>query len=211
MSVTSISQHAPHVKRGDIVYIEREIEEPRGHEQLPGRPGIIVHNGHCTHMIVYLTTREDRVNDQGGLHVRINSAAKPSIALCDQIKTVDARRVGRLYGHITDEEDRQIAAAMCRALGIEQPTSRPEELQALPVAVQEVMAAEEKKERQQPLQKLLEAEAKAQAWEKVALQLLRGGCHRCTSKLKSGIWTGCLKAWLSLPAVETARPAWSVS
>ena len=31
-----------HYRRGDIVYIEREIEETKGHEQLPGRPAVIV-------------------------------------------------------------------------------------------------------------------------------------------------------------------------
>lgn len=74
-------------------------------------------------MVVYLTTKRDRP-DPGGLHIEIGSAPKPSIALCDQIKTVDTRRLDKCCGHVTDEEMEQIEDAIRRALGLEEETPR---------------------------------------------------------------------------------------
>ena len=76
-------------------------------------------------MVVYLTTKRDRP-DPAGLHIEIGSAPKPSIALCDQIKTVDTRRLDKCCGHVTDEEMAQIDDAIRRALGLEEEAPRTE-------------------------------------------------------------------------------------
>lgn len=143
-------------RRGDIVYIEREIDDTQGHEQRPGRPGIIVSNAAGeTCMVVYLTTNEARLTDDT-LHIKISTAARPSVALCDQIKTVDARRLGRWFGRITDAEAAALDRAMKKAL-IMQDAPRPET-------------------ETEQLQKLLtEARAEAKAWKEIALQFCGGG------------------------------------
>lgn len=147
-------------RRGDIVYVEREIEETKGHEQLPGRPAVIVSNatsGTC--MVVYLTTNEAKATD-GTLHVRISTAARPSVALCDQIKTVDVRRLGRWYGHVTQTEAEAIDRAMLKAL-----------------AMQDAAQAKTEEEKLQGL--LLAARAEAKAWKEIALKFAGGGGTLC--------------------------------
>lgn len=103
--------------RGDIVYIEREVDDT--------------------------------------LHIKISTAARPSVVLCDQIKTVDARRLGRWFGRITDAEATALDRAMKKAL-IMQDAPRPETETG-------------------QLQKLLtEARAEAKAWKEIALQFCGG-------------------------------------
>lgn len=147
-------------RRGDIVYVEREIEATKGHEQLPGRPAVIVSNatsGTC--MVVYLTTNEAKATDST-LHVRISTAARPSVALCDQIKTVDVRRLGRWYGHVTQAEAEAIDRAMLKAL-----------------AMQDAAQAKTEEEKLQGL--LLAARAEAKAWKEIALKFAGGGGTLC--------------------------------
>lgn len=169
-------------RRGDIVYVEREIEETKGHEQLPGRPAVIVSGAAGdTCMVVYLTTNEARATDST-LHVRISTAARPSVALCDQIKTVDVRRLGSWYGHVTQAEAEEIDRAMLKAL-----------------VMQDVRPAQTEEQRLQGL--LLEARAEAKAWKEIALKF--GGGHpvkvleherrkektKCCKKIDCTTWT----------------------
>ncbi len=142
-------------RRGDIVYIEREIEQTQGHEQMPGRPAIIVSSverGTC--MVAYLTTNEARATDSD-VHIRIRTAARPSVALCDQIKTVDTRRLGNFYGHVTEDEMEAVKRAMAKALGLviqEKTISK---------------AGEDEKMKEQ----LIEAKAEAKVWKEVTLKI----------------------------------------
>lgn len=118
--VTSMTK-LKNIARGDIYYVDREPETPKGHEQWAGRPAIIVSDFHTggdnTCMVVYLTTNKTRP-DPDKVHVEINSAPKPSIALCNQIKTIDAKCLGRYCGHLTDLEMAAVNAAMARALSL---------------------------------------------------------------------------------------------
>lgn len=122
--VTSMFENR-HIDRGDMYYVEREATPTRGHEQRPGRPAIIVSNFHAgggnTCMVVYLTTNHDRP-DPDGVCVEIGSAPKPSVAICNQIKTVDTRFLGRYCGHVTDQEMAEVNDAMIRALALEAAT-----------------------------------------------------------------------------------------
>lgn len=164
-------------ERGGIYYIEREQEKPLGHEQWSGRPGIVVSagGGGYTCMVVYLTTREDRP-DPDGVHVEINSAAKPSRALCDQVKTVDVRFLGRYFGHITDEEERAVTDAVRRALGI--PGADEDDEEEYPNAYEDEerrkvwRVDEPNKEIDGLIAELTKAKADADAWQRVALHLM---------------------------------------
>ena len=157
------------ITRGDIYYVERDMEISRGHEQQPGRPGVIVSDfsagGGNTCMVVYLTTKRDRP-DPGGLHIEIGSAPKPSIALCDQIKTVDTRRLDKCCGHVTDEEMAQIDDAIRRALGLEEEAPRNT---YAPKPWRDVRRAAETDQLEE---QLAEAKEQAESWRRMALHLM---------------------------------------
>ena len=74
------------IYRGEIYYIyETEVS---GNEQAGGRPGIIISNDVGNEhspvvIVVYLTTREKKPLPT---HVKINTADKPSTALCEQCR-----------------------------------------------------------------------------------------------------------------------------
>lgn len=106
------------INRGDIFYIHRE--ETVGSEQHSGRPAIIVSNAECNENssvveIVFLTCKHKRPLPT---HVKIESVGRRSTALCEQITSVDVCRLGDYKGHVTDEEMRQVDAALMCSLGL---------------------------------------------------------------------------------------------
>lgn len=106
------------VHRGEIYYIY-ETEVTRN-EQAGGRPGIIISNDVGNEhspvaIVVYLTTREKKPLPT---HVKINSAEKPSTALCEQIETVYKGRIGKYIGQITDTEQKNLDKALAVSIGI---------------------------------------------------------------------------------------------
>ena len=108
------------VKRGEIFYIERSYTQV-GSEQSDGRPAIIVSNdinnaNSYTAEVVYLTTQPK--NDLP-THVEIRSAKKQSTALCEQVTTVAAERIGDYIGTCSDSEMKAIDTALCISLGID--------------------------------------------------------------------------------------------
>lgn len=52
-------------------------------------------------------------------HVRITSAPRESIALCEQINSVDTERIGNYCGHLTDKEMSEVDRALAVSLGID--------------------------------------------------------------------------------------------
>ena len=100
------------IKRGEIYYIHAESSE--GSEQNGGRPGVVVSNDTGNLYapvieVVYLTSRPKKPMPT---HVEIQSAPRPSIALCEQIHTVDKARVGDYAGCITEDEQRGVDNAL---------------------------------------------------------------------------------------------------
>lgn len=76
------------VYRGEIYYVLPEGNEV-GCEQRSGRPGIVVSNNlnnknAATVEVVYLTTKEKKPLIT---HVFVDSAQRPSTAICEQITT----------------------------------------------------------------------------------------------------------------------------
>lgn len=107
------------IRRGDIYYIQKGVS--CGSEQIAGRPGIIVSNNKCNEVsgvveVVFLTTQEKRPMPT---HVRITSAPRESIALCEQINSVDTERIGNYCGHLTDKEMSEVDRALAVSLGID--------------------------------------------------------------------------------------------
>lgn len=106
------------VYRGEIYYIHET--EVTGNEQAGGRPGIIISNDVGNEhspvvIVVYLTTREKKPLPT---HVKINTAEKPSTALCEQIETVYKGRIGKYIGQITDTEQKNLDKALAVSIGI---------------------------------------------------------------------------------------------
>lgn len=110
-------------RRGDVFYVESFVTT--GSEQRPGRPAIIVSNEKGNQYsnvveVVYMTTRP---KPSLPTHVSIYSSRTPSIALCEQITTVDKSRIGDYMCTLTPGELRQVEKAMIASLGFlyEQP------------------------------------------------------------------------------------------
>jgi mRNA-degrading endonuclease toxin of MazEF toxin-antitoxin module len=106
-------------KRGDIYYIRGT--ETTGSEQGGNRPAVIVSNNTGNHHapvveVVYLTTKRKTTIPT---HVYINSARRPSIALCEQIVTVCKSRLKEHIGSVTVAEMRKIDRALQTSLGIQ--------------------------------------------------------------------------------------------
>lgn len=106
------------VYRGEIYYVHET--EVTGSEQTGGRPAVIVSNDigneHSPIVeVVYLTTQEKKPLPT---HVSINSAARPSTALCEQISTVHKSRLGSYVGQALEPEMNSIDKALGISLGL---------------------------------------------------------------------------------------------
>ena len=91
-----------------------------GHEQRGDRPAVIVSNNvgneHSPVVeVVYLTTQQKKPLPT---HVQIYSSPKASIAMCEQIATVDKCRLYNLIGRVTEDELQRINRALVISLGI---------------------------------------------------------------------------------------------
>lgn len=106
------------IRRGDIFYIHKY--PVIGSEQEAGRPGIIVsneaNNRHSgTVEVVFLTTQ---AKAELPTHVHIESAARPSTALCEQVTTVSIERLGDYGGRLTEREMTQVDIALLISLDL---------------------------------------------------------------------------------------------
>ncbi len=105
--------------RGEIFYIHNESKYS-GNEQGGYRPAVIVSNDIGNNVapileVVYLTTQEKKPLPT---HVKICSAKYPSIALCEQIDTVNKDKVGDYIGQCSMAEMKKIDAALAVSIGI---------------------------------------------------------------------------------------------
>lgn len=103
--------------RGDIYFVEKF--QTFGSGQWSGRPAVIVSgdlNSHnSTVVAVYLTTQPKR---DMPTHVPIQATGIPSTAICEQVHTVDCRRLGRFCGKCSEAEMQAIDAALRVSLGL---------------------------------------------------------------------------------------------
>lgn len=113
------SEEEREFKRGEIYYIARTLTT--GSEIATGRPAIIVSNSEINmHMntveVVYLTTRPREIFPS---HVVIKSSGVLSTAICEQISTVDIKRIKNKVGECTPEEMEKIDIALLSSLGLD--------------------------------------------------------------------------------------------
>ena len=137
------------MKRGDIYYVNSNYQEV-GSETRGGRPAVIVSNEKNnetsdTVEIVYMTTK---TKTDLPTHVVTRRAPKISTVLCEQITTVDKKRLGDWIGAVSDNELAEIDSALAISLGIdfatlpgkrtEEPAKEPEAPQAEPASNKEL-------------------------------------------------------------------------
>lgn len=110
------------VKRGDIYYIKSDDKHPEvGAEIWSERPAIIVSNNATNKLdgavcIVYMST--SKAKQTSPVHVLITSDNRNTMALCEQIHTVDKSRLMQKLGKITEKEKEKIDKALAMSLGI---------------------------------------------------------------------------------------------
>lgn len=118
------------IKRGDVFYVEREDTEV-GSEQRSGRPAIVVSNNAQNStsdvvQVVYLTTKP---KTDLPTHVTIRSTNLVSIALCEQICSIDISRLGDWKCTCSDTEMEAVNAALATSLALDlrykTPTDAP--------------------------------------------------------------------------------------
>lgn len=86
-----------------------------------GRPAIIVSNDEGNKAsdiveVVYLTSERKK---ELPTHAEINSAVKPSTAICEQITTVSKQRLGLYVGRLTEAEMTAVEKAIKISLGLQ--------------------------------------------------------------------------------------------
>lgn len=107
------------ILRGEIYYVYPAGST--GSEQSSGRHAIIVSNDKANLYspvveVVYLTTAEKK---QLPTHCTITSSTKPSTAMCEQVHSIDVRRLGQFIAKCTAHEMIDIDAALIASLGLE--------------------------------------------------------------------------------------------
>lgn len=115
-------ESAAKVQRGEIYYID--IPYATGHEMEKSRPGIIVSCKALNDTSPCVTVVFCTGSPKGDLpeHITIRSTPKPSIALCEQIYTVDKSRLSNRLGRVTDQEMTQIDVGIMAGLSADYTT-----------------------------------------------------------------------------------------
>ena len=109
------------ISRGEIYWYRNE-SGAEGSEQGNNRPCIVVSNDKAntygpTVTIVPLTTAEKKPLPT---HVQIDSALEPSIAVCEQVKTITKSRLSQYIGECSTEEMKGIDKALRIQLALEE-------------------------------------------------------------------------------------------
>lgn len=108
------------IKRGQIYYCD--LSSARGSEQGGLRPCIIIQNDignkHSpTVIVVPLTTKTTKAKLP--THIPITEGTKPSVALCEQIRTIDKSRIsGTAIGWCCDNTMQKVNLALKISLGL---------------------------------------------------------------------------------------------
>lgn len=108
------------LKRGEVYYVFKQDISAVGSEQGAGRPAVIVSNNvgniHSSVVeVVFLTTKP---KTDLPTHVSIRSTPKVSIALCEQITTLDTCKLGDYMCTLSELEMAQVDIALAVSLGL---------------------------------------------------------------------------------------------
>lgn len=122
----AMSGHArkTHARRGEIWQVVADPAQPSvGTEIWSNRPAVVLSNNISNEragfaVIVYLSTSSHKLS--GPMHVQLPpvQGTKPSIALCEQLHTVDASRLVRKLGEVPAGRIRDLDAAVTMSLSL---------------------------------------------------------------------------------------------
>lgn len=108
------------MKRGEIVFVQNDCRKHTGSEQTYSRPAVIVSNNKCNENspvveVVFLTTAKKKFLPT---HVLIHSTKYTSVALCEEIFSVDKSRIEESLGYVSLKEMLQINTGIAIGLGL---------------------------------------------------------------------------------------------
>ncbi len=114
------------IKRGEIYWLE--LPSATGSEQSGRRPVLIIQNNtgnrfSATTIVAALTSqsRPRRYPFHVPFTAQDSALTSGGTVLCEQIYTVDQRRLGKLAGALNPEKMHQIDAALHHSLGLDCP------------------------------------------------------------------------------------------
>lgn len=120
--------------RGSVVLVD--LEPTRGHEQRGVRPCVLVSDREVVagqRFPLVAVVPVSRKGGEGALYPTLrpepSGLVETSCALTDQVRSVDKRRVRRLFGKVSAEEMRAIDEGLALFLGLDEPSlavARPE-------------------------------------------------------------------------------------
>lgn len=107
------------IRRGDIYYVL--LNGAAGHEQFGDRPAVVIQNNtgnrfSPTVIVAPLTSQEKRMHLP--THVYVSVGEHGSVALLEQIATVDKRSLGQKLGKLTSWEMERINSALAVSIGL---------------------------------------------------------------------------------------------
>ena len=114
----------PTLKKGDVYFVKSDDNKtPIGSEIWSDRPAVIVSNDTNNKtspviQVVYLTNSHRRMVSP--MHVALPTCGVQSIAMCEQIHTIDISRLDKFIAHISPNELNDLDKAISFTLGIEQ-------------------------------------------------------------------------------------------
>ena len=110
-------------RRGDVVFVRRGGPAPTGVEMHAGRPALVVSNNRFNETSGFVTVVYLRrnISTNGPVHVDLGNlldASATSVAVCEQIVSVDRSRVNKIITRVDDPHMREIDAALTYSLGM---------------------------------------------------------------------------------------------
>ena len=105
------------MERGEVYYLR--YDDSYGHEMATGRPVVVISSDvgidRCEVVtIAYLTSKYKQIN----INVEVNCTPRRSWVLCNQLATVDKRRLGDRMCKLSPSELEEVDEKLCDALGL---------------------------------------------------------------------------------------------
>jgi mRNA interferase MazF len=99
---------------GDVVLVD--LDPASGHEQKGQRPFLVLSDQRLRSFVIGVPlTRTDR---GWPVHVRLNPGEPvPSVALCDQVRSLDAKRVKKVLGRVSRAQLESVRALVAQLIG----------------------------------------------------------------------------------------------
>jgi mRNA interferase MazF len=109
-------------RRGDVFMVD--FEPVRGHEQGKVRPALVIQNDignqYSPTTIVAAITSGERARYDVNVEVKApeGGLSRDSLVLLNQVRTVDKSRLGRYWGHLSEETMARVDKALGISLGL---------------------------------------------------------------------------------------------